>query len=127
MATSHRAADLTDALRASSSVLLIASRHSDKDTFLALVNAGRPPFWWCDSTEFGLPAHPVGTLILKNPARLTLSEQRVLFEWIGRHPSAQILTVTSQPLYPAVQAGTFAEDLYYRLNALMIAGLTAVA
>ena len=76
---------------------------------------------WHECREFALPADPVGTLVLKNPAGLTAHEQSQLFDWIGRHPAAQIITVTSEPLYPLVQAGVFSDDLYYRLNAFMIA------
>jgi hypothetical protein len=101
-------------------VLLIALSHTDDEMFEALLDAGRPPFCWCDSSGFALPADPVGTLILKNPAGLASREQRTLFDWITRHPATQIITVASQPLYPLVQIGTFADDLYYRLNACMI-------
>jgi hypothetical protein len=67
MATSHsstaprsrrsrgRSTDLAHAIHSSSYVLLIESGHSDEETFAALQEAGRPPFWWCDSTEFALP------------------------------------------------------------------------
>ena len=112
---------LLHALRASSYVLLIASARSEEATFAALLDAGRPLLWWCDGSEFALPADPVGTLVLKNPAGLTSHEQRQLFDWIGHHPAAQIITVTSEPLYPLVQAGVFSDDLYYRLNAFTIA------
>jgi hypothetical protein len=115
-----RSTDLTHALRAWSSVLLIGSEHRDEETFAALLDTGRPPLWLCDSTEFALPADPIVTLILKNPARLAWREQCMLFDWISRHPATQIITVALQPLYPLVEAGTFAEDLYYRLNAFMI-------
>jgi hypothetical protein len=101
-------------------MLLIGSGHSNEETFAALLDAGAPPFWLCDSTEFALPADPIVTLILKNPAGLAWREQCMLFDWISRHPATQIITVASQPLYPLVEAGTFAEDLYYRLNAFMI-------
>ena len=115
-----RSTDLTQAIRASSSVLLIDAGHGEEATFTALLEAGRPPFWWCDSAEFALPAGPIGTLILKNPEGLASRDQSVLFDWISRHPATQIITVASQPLYPLVQAGTFAADLYYRLNTFMI-------
>jgi hypothetical protein len=118
--TCDRSTDLIHAIHSSSSVLLIDSGHSDEGTFAALLDAGRPPFWWCNGTEFTLPPEPIRTLILENPAGLVSRDQGVLFDWISLHPATQIITMAPQPLYPLVQAGTFAEDLYYRLNAFMI-------
>ena len=52
-------------------------------------------------------------------ARCRADDQRRLCDWLeitaGRTP---VVSTTRQPLFPLLEAGTFAETLYYRLNIL---------
>jgi DNA-binding NtrC family response regulator len=62
-----------------------------------------------------------GTLILHDVSALTPDEQRQLLEWLdwdgGR---TQVVSTTPVSLAPRVQAGTFIEWLYYRLNTVCV-------
>jgi hypothetical protein len=58
-------------------------------------------------------------VILWNVAALTREDQRCLYEWLevaaGR---ARVISTSREDLFPLVEAGTFLEMLYYRLNVL---------
>jgi Sigma-54 interaction domain len=68
-------------------------------------------------------AASVKTIVLRNIDILNGDEQRTLLQWIDRQPEdgrAQIISVTSAPLYAYVQAQVFDETLYYRLNSIYL-------
>ena len=72
-----------------------------------------------------LPTGEVGALILHEVATLTMHEQTQLLEWLNtasRPPARppQVVSTSSQPLFPRVGLGLFGEALYYRLNVLRI-------
>jgi hypothetical protein len=114
-------AETWDGLRAACpNVLLVGAEISRQDNLAALLEASRPPVWWCDGAQFTLPSETVGTLVLQSPAALPAEEQRALLDWAARNLRVQIITVTPSPLYPLVQAGTFLDDLYYWLNVVTI-------
>jgi hypothetical protein len=90
-----------------------------------IVDALRPDF--CQPIEVWRPASrlvlpPIvgtGTLILQDVGAMPRDDQRRLCDWLrvtaGR---TRVVSTTRQPLFPLVEAGTFAETLYYRLNVL---------
>jgi hypothetical protein len=67
------------------------------------------------------PIGGTGTLILQNVGAMPRSDQRRLCDWLevtaGR---TRVVSTTRQPLFPLVEAGTFLETLYYRLNVLSL-------
>ena len=89
------------------------------------VDALRPDF--CEPIEVWRPASrlvlpPIGrtgTLILQDVGAMSRDDQRRLCDWLeiaaGR---TRVVSTTRQPLFPLLEAGTFAETLYYRLNIL---------
>ena len=67
------------------------------------------------------PTGQVGTLTLYDVSMLGLSDQRRLLDWqesaVGR---TQVISTTSTPLLPLVDAGAFLGALYYRLNTVCL-------
>lgn len=66
-----------------------------------------------------MPLSTAGTLILVEAGRLDQGQQTELCQWLQERaasPHVQIVSTSSQPLFPLVQMGTFAADLYYKLN-----------
>ena len=90
-----------------------------------IVDALRPDFRepievWHPASRLVLP--PIGgtgTLILQDVGAMPHNDQRRLCDWLeitaGR---TRVVSTSRQPLFPLLQAGTFAETLYYRLNVL---------
>ena len=102
-------------------VLLVGSDGSAEK----IVDALRPDF--CQPIEVWHPASrlvlpPIGgtgTLILQDVGAMPRADQRRLCDWLevtaGR---TRVVSTTRQPLFPLLEAGTFVETLYYRLNVL---------
>lgn len=72
-------------------------------------------------TALSIPTAEIGTLILDEVHTLTTDDQRQLLDWLsaaGARP--QVISTSSQRLFPRVELGLFAEALYYRLNVIRI-------
>jgi len=68
-----------------------------------------------------LPARRVDTLIVQDVSSLLANEQRLLLAWLaGDGQRTQIISTTTEPLFPLVQRGWFDERLYYRLNVVLL-------
>src|SRR5688572_10757587 len=90
-----------------------------------IVDALRPDFsepievWHADSRLVLPPIEGTGTLILQDVGAMPHDDQRRLCDWLeitaGR---TRVVSTTRQPLLPLLEAGTFMETLYYRLNVL---------
>ena len=106
---------------ARANVLLVASDGLAEK----IVDSLRPDF--CEPIEVWDPASrlvlpPIGstgTLILQDVGAMPHDDQRRLCDWLevtaGR---TRVVSTTRQPLFPLLEAGTFVETLYYRLNVL---------
>jgi hypothetical protein len=83
-----------------------------------LSDLAEPIVTWSPGKRLGFPsATETGTLILRDVDRLSSDDQRQLLEWLepaGR--CVRVISTTSAPLYPRVEAGAFIDTLYYRLN-----------
>jgi hypothetical protein len=76
---------------------------------------------WVESARLSLPPESGGTLILEEGDRLGEHDQAVLLDWLNGHGrSVRVLTTSPRPLFPLVEAGSFLEPLYYRLNHVLI-------
>lgn len=66
------------------------------------------------------PIEQVETMILHDVGAFGLDDQRRLLEWLegagGLLP--QVISTTSRPILPLINAGAFLDTLYYRLNSL---------
>jgi transcriptional regulator of acetoin/glycerol metabolism len=66
------------------------------------------------------PLRP-STVVVHDVDALTTAEQRQLLEWLDAPITrTQVISTASRPLLPRVEAQTFNETLYYRLNTIYI-------
>ena len=66
------------------------------------------------------PLRP-STVVVQDVDALTTAEQRQLLEWLDApNTRTQVISTASTPLLPRIDARTFNETLYYRLNTIYI-------
>ena len=77
-----------------------------------------PHATWCGAPPRGdRPA----TLVVRSISALDHDQQRSLFDWLDAPGDrVQVISTTSEPLYPMVGSGAFLESLYYRLNVIRL-------
>lgn len=77
-----------------------------------------PILAWYPGERLVLPRHPkTGTMILHEVGLMRPEDQLQLVGWLEtRARRIPIVSTTSTPLLPQVEAGTFSDTLYYRLN-----------
>jgi sigma-54-interacting transcriptional regulator len=77
-----------------------------------------PHATWCGAPPRGdRPA----TLVVRSISALDCDQQRSLCEWLDAPGDrVQVISTTSEPLYPMVGRGAFLESLYYRLNVMRL-------
>jgi DNA-binding NtrC family response regulator len=77
-----------------------------------------PHATWCGAPPRGdRPA----TLVVRSISALDHHQQHALFDWLDAPGDrVQVLSTTSEPLYPMVGRGVFLEGLYYRLNVMRL-------
>lgn len=80
------------------------------------------PFRYCALPgKLELPTTRKGTLLLKDVAALTLSQQVALYDWLTvGSGDMQVVSLAMTPLVPLVEDGEFLEGLYYRLNVIRL-------
>jgi hypothetical protein len=67
-----------------------------------------------------LPEAPA-TLLIHDVSALDTFDQDRLHRWLNQNPPGiSVIAVSSEPLFPLVQAGAFLTDLFYRLNLIVI-------
>lgn len=68
-----------------------------------------------------LPLARTGTLVVADASRLTLPQQIELHDWLNAgRGGVQIVSITSEPIWPLVERGRFLEGLFYRLNVVTL-------
>ena len=77
-----------------------------------------PHATWCGAPPCGdRPA----TLVVRSISALDHDQQRSLCDWLDAPGDrVQVISITSEPLYPMVGRGVFLESLYYRLNVMRL-------
>jgi hypothetical protein len=74
-----------------------------------------------DRLQLPAPASPASTVVVRDVDILTPGEQRRLLEWLGSsNTRTQVVSTASVPLLPLVEASSFDDTLYYRLNTIYI-------
>ncbi len=103
--------------------VLIECSASSADTAIRhLMTWCAPPFRYCAVPgRLELPTNRTGTLLLKDVAELTRSQQVSLSDWLTvGSDDVQVISVTTAPLVTRVEDGDFLEGLFYRLNVIRL-------
>ena len=65
------------------------------------------------------PVEQAGTLILQELGAMRHDDQRHLHDWLQVSSGhTHVISTARQPVHPLLEAGTFSDTLYYRLNVL---------
>ena len=82
---------------------------------------GQPVCEWTPDASRQPPAE-VKTLVIRGVDALSREQQRNLLAWLDRSCDLrpQVVSTTTVPLFPRIAAGLFLEELYYRLNILVL-------
>jgi hypothetical protein len=96
----------------STTAVIVDALHAD---------ASMPVVTWTARNAADLPALEHGTIILHDVDHLSVSAQRALLTRLDDH-SAQmrVVTIATSDLFALVSAGTFLDQLYYRLNTIVV-------
>jgi hypothetical protein len=79
-----------------------------------------PVVRWSPAERPEIPATAFHTLILRHVEGLTARQQISFCAWLRRSADLQVVSVARMPVFPLVKAGTFLEELYYRLNVVLL-------
>lgn len=86
-----------------------------------LRNVDKPIATWYPGERLVLPDPRTAMIILYDVDALGHSDQSQLLEWLERGVGrTQVVSTTSAPLLPLVEAGIFSDMLYYRLNTVSV-------
>jgi hypothetical protein len=115
---------LTSDLRLSGvwpNVLLIGPVPRVEAAVSTIVGASRTPVcYW----TLNVPLSTVGaerTVVIREIATWCTDLQRAWLTWLSeRSPRPQIISTSSLDIFPLVTEGWFLEDLYYRLNTVLL-------
>jgi hypothetical protein len=76
---------------------------------------------WSPTETAGLPAMAFRTLIVRDAECLTASQQANLAALLSQSAGdIQVVSMARRPLFPLVSRGMFRDDLYYRLNVVLL-------
>jgi hypothetical protein len=118
--TAHGNASRAPHLR-SHHLLLIGPDELAEDFLEPLITSGVAPVVYLDAADPAFPSTCGGTLIVRHVERLTTPQQEQFLEWLSAQTEITCVIATSpRPLFPRVQRGTFSEQLYYRLNTVIV-------
>jgi hypothetical protein len=108
-------------------LLIIGSAIQSERVFDQMRATFRAPLaWWSPLEQAEMPGTAFGTLIIWHVECLTAGQQASFATWLRQAHDTQIISFAGMPVFPLVAAGTFIEELYYRLNVfLMELGRTA--
>ena len=114
--------DLRRLVNSGANLLVRGEKSATMATVVALTADFPPPlFTWNAASENVLPTLDFGTLVIHEVDGLDLAKQRVLLTWLEhRTTRGRVITTTTHDLFPLVQAGVFLDQLYYRLNTIVI-------
>jgi hypothetical protein len=119
-ATSLRADDWQVLVSARPNTLL-EGPHETTDAIVgeAMEWLAEPYATWCGAppARCDRPA----TLLVRSVSALDRDQQQALLAWLDAPGNRmQVISTTTDPLYPLVSRGAFLANLYYRLNVLLL-------
>jgi hypothetical protein len=103
--------------------LLVRGEKSAATATVVALSADFPPplITWIGGTDVGLPVLERGTLIIHDVDCLDLAAQRTLLAWLeDRTRRVRVITTVTRDLFAMVTAGVFVDQLYYRLNTIVV-------
>ena len=114
--------DLRRLVSSGANLLVRGEKSAAAATVVALTADFPPPLLaWNAASGNGLPAFDCGTLVIHDVDSLDLASQRVLVTWLEHRASrVRVISTVTRDLFPMVQAGNFIDQLYYRLNTIVI-------
>ena len=114
--------DLRRLINSGANLLVRGEKSAAGATVVALTADFPPPLLaWNAASGNGLPAFDCGTLVIHDVDGLDPAEQRVLLTWLERRTNrVRVITTATYDLFTLVQAGVFLDQLYYRLNTIVI-------
>jgi len=86
-----------------------------------LLESPKPVYEWAGQTL--VPAHAdAACLVIRDVATLSREQQNAFWLWLSAPAVHHLpfISTSSIPIFPLVQRGAFMEDLYYRLNTLVL-------
>lgn len=103
-------------------LLLVGSSSATNAMLVALMSHLRAPLCqFKPRAGVAVPQPTEGTLVLLDVDRLDKDQQEQLFRWLGAlEGRVQVISTTSEALFPLVETGVFLTALYYRLNIVRI-------
>ena len=104
------------------SLMVLCGRRKPEAVVESLTTLCGPPVHRCRIPgQLRLPQTKHGTLILSDASALSLVQQIELHDWLNSSRGlVQVVSVTSQPIWPLVEEGRFLEGLFYRLNVVTL-------
>ena len=114
--------DLRRLVNSGANLLVRGEKSAAAATVVALTKDFPPPLLtWNAASDNGLPTVDFGTLVIHDVDGLDLEKQRVLLTWLEhRTTRGRLITTATHDLFPLVQACVFLDQLYYRLNTIVI-------
>jgi hypothetical protein len=105
----------------SRSVLLIGPRDLAEEFLAPWMPSLTSPVVYLDPANPAFPNNSGGTLIVRDVERLAPLHQDQFLEWLNaQHEITRTIAISPRSLFPRVQVGAFSEQLYYRLNTVIV-------
>jgi Sigma-54 interaction domain len=114
--------DLRRLVNSGANLLVRGEKSAATATVVALsADFPLPLITWIAGTDVELPALDRGTLVVHDVDCLDLAAQRTLLAWLeDRTRRVRVITTVTQDLFAMVTAGVFVDQLYYRLNTIVV-------
>ena len=99
---------------------LLEGPHETTDAIVgeAIEWLAEPYVTWCGAAS---ASDRPGTLLVRSVSALDQDQQQALLAWLDAPGNRmQVISTTTDPLYPLVSRGAFLANLYYRLNVLLL-------
>jgi hypothetical protein len=105
----------------SPNLLLIGPDEAVREFLDPMMSSLPPPVVSCDGAQPEFPSASIGSLIVRDVARLTPDHQQQLLDWINDPSrSARVIATSAGPVFPDVKSGVFSDGLYYRINTFTV-------
>ena len=114
--------DLRRLVNSGANLLVRGEKSSVAATVVSLTVDFPPPLiTWNAGAGASLPAADRGTLVIYDVESLDMAQQRTLLAWLeNRRNRVRVITTVTGDLFALVAAGAFLDQLYYRLNTIVV-------